>query len=169
LFFFSFKICNKPYSCGYHFCEKICHVEGDCGDCVLATTRRNCPCGKTKSLKPCTDQVLPCGDTCDKDLDCGRHKCTRRCHFGSCDSCRQMIQKNCRCGKGKEKLLPCYQIYTCDIKCNIMRNCGKHKCNKKCCDGLNCPPCEQLCNKLLSCKNHKCASLCHSGNCYPVS
>lgn len=156
--------CLKPYSCGSHKCEKVCHSMS-CGECPRSLLR-SCPCGKSKSQKPCTFDIPPCGDTCNKPLACDIHRCVQRCHTGECDTCRQIILKKCRCGQ-KEKSLPCFSEFTCDTKCNKMRNCGKHKCNKKCCDGINCAPCEQICNKQLGCKNHKCASLCHSGRCYP--
>ena len=35
--------------------------------------------------KPCTEEVPTCGDTCEKPLECGIHKCVRRCHFGACE------------------------------------------------------------------------------------
>ncbi|RNA28661.1 NF-X1-type zinc finger NFXL1 [Brachionus plicatilis] len=155
--------CLKPYTCGYHKCEFICHP-GECGECPRSLIR-TCPCGKSTSKKPCNIDIPTCGDTCDKNLSCNIHKCANRCHYGPCEQCRQLVTKKCRCGS-KEKLLPCHMEFTCELKCSRLKNCGKHKCNKKCCDG-NCSSCEQICNKMLSCKNHKCQSMCHSGNCYP--
>ncbi|CAF0705787.1 unnamed protein product [Brachionus calyciflorus] len=155
--------CLKPFACGYHQCEIVCHP-GECGECPKSLVR-TCPCGKTSSKKPCKIDIPTCGDTCDKKLNCNIHLCANRCHYGPCEQCRQVVTKKCRCGV-KEKSLPCHSEFTCETKCNRLKNCGKHKCNKKCCDG-NCAPCEQACNKLLSCKNHKCKNLCHSGSCYP--
>jgi len=40
----------------------------------------------TGFLKPCTEEIPPCGDTCDKLLDCNIHRCVRRCHNGPCDT-----------------------------------------------------------------------------------
>lgn len=162
------QVCSKPYACGSHKCEKVCHDSKSCGECPRSLLR-SCPCGKSKSQKPCTFEIPPCGGTCDKPLACGRHSCVQRCHLGECEPCRQIVTKTCRCDNLKQKSLPCNAEFTCETKCTRMRNCGKHKCNKKCCDGdgLNCPPCEQRCNKQLGCKNHKCMSLCHSGPCYP--
>ena len=37
--------CMKPYSCGYHICENVCH-EGECSNCPKSL-KRTCPCGKT--------------------------------------------------------------------------------------------------------------------------
>jgi len=33
---------------------------------------------------PCTQDIPTCGDTCGKQLDCGIHTCTQRCHTGPC-------------------------------------------------------------------------------------
>ncbi len=38
-----------------------------------------------ESKKPCTEEIGPCGDNCDKKLNCDLHACTMRCHFGPCD------------------------------------------------------------------------------------
>ncbi|XP_071489644.1 NF-X1-type zinc finger protein NFXL1-like [Diadema antillarum] len=157
------EVCGKPLPCGHHRCERVCH-EGECGDCPRSGTRY-CPCGKTALQLQCTEDVPPCGDTCDKPLPCGVHRCTRRCHTGKCESCLQMSRKKCRCG-AREKTLPCQEEYKCDHKCTKMRNCYKHQCKRRCCSG-DCPPCEQKCNKYLPCGNHKCPSLCHPGRCYP--
>ncbi len=156
--------CLKTFLCGFHQCQKECHSKS-CGDCPRSLLR-SCPCGKNKSQQPCTFEVPPCGETCEKPLTCAIHKCMQRCHTGECEPCRQIVLKKCRCGQ-KEKFLPCHVDFTCEIKCSKIRNCGKHKCNRKCCNGLSCAPCEQICNKQLTCKNHKCMSLCHSGPCYP--
>lgn len=39
---------------------------------------------------PCTEDVPTCGDSCDKVLECGIHKCSQRCHRGPCEICRQV-------------------------------------------------------------------------------
>ena len=36
--------------------------------------------------KPCIEEINTCGDTCDKKLECNIHKCTKRCHFGDCET-----------------------------------------------------------------------------------
>ncbi|XP_062513703.1 NF-X1-type zinc finger protein NFXL1-like [Corticium candelabrum] len=156
-------VCGKIYSCGNHKCEKVCHSD-DCGPCPRSL-ERTCPCGKTRVILPCTEDVSSCGDTCSKKLPCGTHRCMQLCHSGSCGLCRQMVTKTCRCGR-KEKKVQCHQEYTCEIKCDRKRDCQRHQCKRKCCDG-SCPPCEQPCSRTLNCRNHKCASRCHSGLCYP--
>ncbi|XP_048589157.1 NF-X1-type zinc finger protein NFXL1 isoform X2 [Nematostella vectensis] len=157
------KICGRTLSCGFHICEKVCH-SGLCGDCPRSG-ERSCPCGKTKISLPCTEDIPTCGDTCEQELSCGRHKCTQRCHQGPCGPCRQFVTKQCRCGK-REKNVQCSMEFTCEAKCTNMRQCSRHQCKRKCCDG-KCPPCEQTCGRTLNCKNHKCPSQCHRGPCYP--
>ncbi|XP_015921379.2 NF-X1-type zinc finger protein NFXL1 [Parasteatoda tepidariorum] len=157
------KVCNKPLECGNHFCNLVCH-SGPCSPCPNSG-ERHCPCGKKKMMLPCTENVLPCGDTCNKLLLCTIHQCSQRCHFGPCEECIQMQFKKCRCGL-REKSVPCSKEYLCDTKCKGRRDCGRHNCNRKCCTG-NCPPCEVPCGKTLKCGKHKCTSLCHTGPCYP--
>ncbi|XP_023272195.1 NF-X1-type zinc finger protein NFXL1 [Seriola lalandi dorsalis] len=157
------QVCGSALSCGNHTCEVVCH-DGVCPPCPRSVSR-SCPCGKTKSSLPCTEEVLLCGDTCDRRLSCGKHTCSMRCHRGSCETCRQEVEKECRCGKYR-KLMPCHKEYLCDTKCPKTRSCQKHQCRRKCCPG-NCPPCDQSCGRTLGCRNHKCPSVCHQGSCYP--
>uniref|UniRef100_A0A669AZ31 Nuclear transcription factor, X-box binding-like 1 n=1 Tax=Oreochromis niloticus TaxID=8128 RepID=A0A669AZ31_ORENI len=156
-------VCGAPLSCGNHTCEEVC-CDGDCPPCPRSISR-TCPCGKTKSSLPCTEEVQPCGDTCDRRLACLKHTCSMRCHRGSCETCRQEVEKECRCGRYR-KQMPCHKEYLCDSKCPKTRNCQRHQCRRKCCPG-NCPPCDQSCGRTLGCRNHKCPSVCHQGSCYP--
>uniref|UniRef100_A0A6J0TA16 NF-X1-type zinc finger protein NFXL1 isoform X1 n=1 Tax=Pogona vitticeps TaxID=103695 RepID=A0A6J0TA16_9SAUR len=157
------QICGKTLPCGYHSCEQICHG-GSCGKCPRSG-RRCCPCGKSKFSLPCTEDVPTCGDSCDKTLECEIHRCSQRCHRGPCETCRQEVEKQCRCGK-HTKQMPCHKPYLCETKCTKIRDCQKHQCKRKCCPG-NCPPCDQVCGRTLGCRNHKCPSVCHRGSCYP--
>ncbi|KAK3884596.1 hypothetical protein Pcinc_011152 [Petrolisthes cinctipes] len=159
------KVCGKPYRCGHHKCEKVCHT-GDCGDCPRGGVR-TCPCGKATHDIPCTQDVPGCGDTCGKQLACGVHYCAERCHRGQCPTCLQFRVKVCRCGV-KKKEMACSKDLTCDIKCKRIRDCGRHTCNKKCCVG-ECGRCEQVCGRALGCGSHRCESRCHPGPCYPCS
>ena len=157
------KVCGKKYPCGLHTCEQICHV-GDCGNCPLGQPR-TCPCGKNKTVAPCSEMVTPCGDTCQKLLDCGQHLCSQRCHLGPCGDCMEIVKKACKCGY-ITKEIACYKQLSCENKCKNLKSCNKHPCNRKCCDG-QCPPCDKLCGRTLPCGKHKCKSLCHFGPCYP--
>ncbi|XP_065193912.1 NF-X1-type zinc finger protein NFXL1-like [Sycon ciliatum] len=157
------KVCGRELSCRNHVCEEVCH-SGECGDCPRAG-QRSCPCGKSSSDLPCSEDIPTCGDTCGKLLPCRTHSCARRCHRGECDQCRQMVTKSCRCGRQK-KSVPCFQELLCEFKCTALRQCQRHPCKRKCCDG-NCPPCDKVCGKQLECRNHKCTAPCHQGPCYP--
>jgi len=157
------KVCGKSLDCGNHSCEVTCH-SGKCPPCPLSL-QRTCPCGKKAVTVPCITDVGTCGDTCNKLLECGVHRCAERCHKGKCGTCWQMRTRRCRCGV-KEKELPCYKDFFCESKCKRIKDCRRHPCNRKCCFGT-CPSCDQQCNRTLGCKNHKCASRCHQGPCYP--
>ncbi|XP_056156091.1 NF-X1-type zinc finger protein NFXL1 isoform X1 [Lampris incognitus] len=157
------QVCAAVLSCGNHTCERVCHA-GVCGPCPRSVSR-TCPCGKSKSSQPCTEEVLTCGDTCDRQLACGIHTCSMRCHRGNCEICRQEVEKACRCARYR-RMLPCHKEYLCDFKCPKTRSCHRHQCRRKCCPG-NCPQCDQSCGRTLGCRNHKCPSVCHQGSCYP--
>ncbi|XP_015877400.3 NF-X1-type zinc finger protein NFXL2 isoform X2 [Ziziphus jujuba] len=157
--------CEKKLGCGRHVCDKGCH-RGDCGPCPLQG-KRTCPCGKRVYEGMACDIAVPlCGATCDKMLNCGFHRCPERCHRGPCiETCRIVVTKSCRCGSLKKEV-PCYQDLSCERKCQILRDCGRHACKRRCCDG-DCPPCSEICGRKLRCKNHKCPSPCHRGACAP--
>uniref|UniRef100_A0A8D1ZMW2 NF-X1-type domain-containing protein n=1 Tax=Sus scrofa TaxID=9823 RepID=A0A8D1ZMW2_PIG len=122
------QVCGKTLSCRNHTCEQVCHV-GACGDCPRSG-KRFCPCQKSKFSLPCTEDVPTCGDSCDKVLECGIHRCSQRCHRGPCETCRQEVEKHCRCGK-HTKRMPCHKPYLCETKCVKMRDCQKHQCRRK--------------------------------------
>eukprot|EP00058_Branchiostoma_floridae_P026212 XP_002611702.1 hypothetical protein BRAFLDRAFT_117080 [Branchiostoma floridae] len=136
-------------------CDKVCH-SGACGPCPR-TGKRTCPCGKTVySDLSCTEDAPTCIDTCGKELSCGSHLCTDKCHFGPCGQCWEMATKTCRCGQRK-KSLPCNKEYLCETRCTNMRNCQRHQCRRK------------NCGRSLNCRNHKCPTKCHPGQCYPCN
>lgn len=168
------QVCGAPLSCGNHTCEQVCH-DGVCPPCPRSLSR-SCPCGKTSertppprrpeptppppdlsvvagSSLPCTEDVPPCGDTCDRPLSCLKHTCSMRCHRGSCETCRQVtdtrscstcthaltrdallclqeVERECRCGKHRKKTA-CHKEYLCDSKCPKTRNCQRHQCRRK--------------------------------------
>ncbi|XP_046470529.1 NF-X1-type zinc finger protein NFXL1 isoform X1 [Neodiprion pinetum] len=162
------KPCRKSLSCNVHVCQDVCHLPGDCGDCLTAKNR-SCPCGKRKYKISCKQEAATCGDTCEKLLDCGAHYCNKRCHLDSCGQCLEVVTKSCKCGAHKKEIA-CAKVFHCDTKCKQIRLCGRHPCNKKCCDCVkknNFNPCEKTCDRTLSCRKHKCSAPCHSGPCYP--
>ena len=110
---------------------------------------------------PCTEDVNTCVDSCMKKLECNLHKCSKKCHFGSCEKCLHvswaillylyLVTLNIlgdsffviillfflqvvekTCRCGKKrKTIPCSQQMTCETKCSRTRNCGRHPCKKK--------------------------------------
>lgn len=75
-----------------HKCTLLCHP-GSCPQCTAMVTR-NCGCGKTSQTVQCsTRKLLLCESTCDKDLNCGRHQCERKCHNGECGDCEKTIEQ----------------------------------------------------------------------------
>ena len=91
----------------------------------------------------CDDATPTCGDTCDKLLTCGEHRCLERCHAAPCPAaCRAPVPKTCSCGR-LEKTVPCCEPLRCEFRCRRTRNCGRHVCRARCCDG-DCPPCSEV-------------------------
>ncbi|KAI4480690.1 hypothetical protein M0802_014162 [Mischocyttarus mexicanus] len=177
--------CNKLLSCKIHTCEGICHSIDDCGDCPKKF--RTCPCGKNQYTVSCKEQqILKCGSTCGKLLNCGLHYCNMKCHLEQCGQCLEMIIKSCRCGSFTKEIA-CGKEFHCNKKCTQKRLCGRHLCNKKCCDCLvkntsnicekyhveqkkkiKPPPCNKPCKIPSICIHpereiHK----CHQGPCPP--
>ncbi|XP_034825862.1 NF-X1-type zinc finger protein NFXL1 [Maniola hyperantus] len=157
------KQCNKQYACGYHKCEKTCHI-GSCGSCPNSGVQ-SCPCGSNERYIQCPDVIETCVSTCGKKHEDCEHNCPAKCHKGPCPPCQVLIEKKCQCST-HTRSLPCSKEFRCETKCRRTRPCGKHGCGRKCCDG-NCPPCEKVCDKPLQCGRHKCTTVCHRGPCYP--
>lgn len=82
LYYAIHQVCGNILSCEHHLCERVCH-SGSCGPCPLSESRK-CPCGKRSYKVPCTEDILPCGDTCARVLNCGIHTCPERCHRDKC-------------------------------------------------------------------------------------
>ena len=121
-------VCGKMFSCGQHTCKATCHISSPegCGECPNSGNR-TCPCGSvTYSRLDCTDIPPTCDNVCGKQLACGDHFCSERCHAGSCGSCKEPVRKRCPCAR-KTRLIQCSQNFTCDLKCGKFRNCGRHQ------------------------------------------
>ncbi|KAH0550470.1 protein shuttle craft [Cotesia glomerata] len=117
-----------------HKCTLLCHP-GSCPLC-LVMVNRSCGCGKTsQSCKCSTDTQLSCSATCDKLLNCGKHKCEKTCHHGNCEPCDKKIEQNCHCGK-KNQFVECLKdtepFYSCGEACNNLLDCGNHNCRDIC-------------------------------------
>ncbi|KAK9450580.1 uncharacterized protein V1518DRAFT_382278 [Limtongia smithiae] len=158
-------ICGELMACGVHTCPRSCH-EGLCGPCK-APIHSSCYCGKEDKDVLCCE-ALPakqsffidedndeaswignwkCEHLCGRELDCGKHKCTRPCHPqdlepGHCKLDPDVV-KTCPCGKH-----------------TILKILGHER--QSCTDEV--PTCGDTCEKLLPC-GHRCKSICHDGSC----
>lgn len=84
----------------------------------------------SEHMLACTVATPTCGQSCDKLLSCGVHRCTRVCHHGNCGQCVQVRDISCRCGR-RNKTLVCSTSWVCDYKCQKMRACQSHVCKRK--------------------------------------
>ncbi|KAI9484553.1 hypothetical protein BDB00DRAFT_129523 [Zychaea mexicana] len=189
-------ICNRPFKCGQHRCQKKCHVQDSklvtCPyDPTIVTT---CPCGTTSITKlldganrtSCTDPIPTCTAICAKQLPCG-HTCNQTCHLGECPPCEELVQVHCRC-KSSTFQATCARVCEvaggepplCDKICRSVRNCGRHQCKIQCCPANKqkgakksvrqsgtAHDCPEICGRKLSCGIHECKEPCHKGRCQP--
>eukprot|EP01064_Diplonema_japonicum_P037926 TRINITY_DN9035_c0_g1_i1.p1 TRINITY_DN9035_c0_g1~~TRINITY_DN9035_c0_g1_i1.p1 ORF type:complete len:1055 (+),score=231.61 TRINITY_DN9035_c0_g1_i1:86-3166(+) len=154
---------STPHSCGDpcnktrgvncpHKCSELCHP-GPCPPCGEKGPLKTCHCGNTEYTLQCgeDDPGKSCGETCNKLLNCGKHRCTEVCHSGACSPCGVSNVQACYCG-GKKENKPCEgqeevlidgipRTFSCFEKCTKLRDCGKHNCGKECHYG-ECLPCE---------------------------
>ncbi|KAG5229734.1 NF-X1-type zinc finger protein [Salix suchowensis] len=132
-----------------HNCVLQCHP-GPCPSCKAFAPPRLCPCGKKIITTRCADRmsVLTCGQSCDKLLECWRHRCERICHVGPCDSCQVSVSDSCFCKKKMEVVL-CGDLA---VKGEVKAEDGVFSCNA-------------TCGKMLDCGNHMCDETCHPGPC----
>ncbi|XP_074335901.1 NF-X1-type zinc finger protein NFXL1 [Apium graveolens] len=145
-----------------HLCVLQCHP-GPCPPCKAFAPPRLCPCGKKVITTRCSDRksVLTCGESCDKLLDCWRHRCEKICHVGPCDTCQVVINASCFCKKKSEAVL-CGDLtvkgevdvgdglFSCPLPCEKLLNCGNHVCTAPCHPGP-CGDCELLPGKIKTC------------------
>lgn len=144
--------CDKLRNCGLHRCGQRCHV-GECEPCG-EQLEHECHCGRTQRKVDCTAENLAemkfaCESSCEKELNCGNHKCQRLCHSDECRECELTPDRIRACPCGKKPILA-----------------GERK---TCLDEI--PLCESVCNKILSCgapsSPHRCIAKCHLGACPP--
>lgn len=194
------KTCGRLLDCGKHPCCEPCHPGPNCPSCkMLSQNIKTCPCGSTlikKSLllerQSCTDPVPTCDNKCNRALICGpeknHHKCQKKCHSGSCPPCKLKTNVHCEC-KLSTKTIECSLMYekhqldgnqvyfnqvkytfSCEARCNRLKNCSRHRCYNKCCSYLktndaSIHKCDQICNRKLPCGLHTCQEACHPGQC----
>ncbi|KAF9010411.1 hypothetical protein BDZ89DRAFT_1226890, partial [Hymenopellis radicata] len=97
-----------PHSCGNpcsrsknacpHPCPLSCHP-GPCPPCkVMLEVPCKCPRARIVPVRCGEDTRVSCGETCGRDLNCGKHKCQKSCHLGPCGDCQQVVDQKCWCG-----------------------------------------------------------------------
>ncbi|XP_041776975.1 protein shuttle craft [Anopheles merus] len=134
------EVCGRRDVCE-HACTLLCHP-GPCPPCQ-ASVQRRCGCGRLeKTVQCCQKEELLCEAVCEKPLNCELHRCGRRCHAGSCDTCTEQVQHSCHCGKGERSVV-------CSVENLAFQRYG----------------CGKACERPLGCGNHRCARLCHEGEC----
>ncbi|KAJ4973293.1 hypothetical protein NE237_006467 [Protea cynaroides] len=149
-----------------HVCILQCHP-GPCPPCKAFTTL--CPRGKKTFTMRCSDRksmLITCEESCNKLLECGRHRCEQICHHGPCDPCPVLIKAFCFCNK-KEDALLCGEmvvkgdmrqidgVYSCNSACDKKLDCGKHFCGENChpgpCGDCKLTPCIDDSYPILTC------------------
>ncbi|RKO89941.1 hypothetical protein BDK51DRAFT_13552, partial [Blyttiomyces helicus] len=136
-----------PHSCGEtclkergcpHKCSVQCHP-GPCKPCEAMAPPVSCHCKRSTFVVRCSELANvsfdpSCGEICDKELNCGNHKCTRPCHSGPCLPCDITFTQNCHCGRS-EKTIPCGTpptLFSCTATCEQPFSCGIHSCQRGC-------------------------------------
>eukprot|EP00803_Ostreobium_quekettii_P005135 evm.model.scf_243.8 EVM.evm.TU.scf_243.8 scf_243:37566-42694(-) len=137
-------VCGKGLSCG-HNCPAACHPDS-CPPCEL-TGEFSCKCGKERRTVSCSEQVFECGEVCGKPLACGRHKCSKICHYGDCGGCPMSGIRHCHCGKVEFPELTCMDAApSCGDTCGRWLPCGRHRCTDRCHPG----DCAQACRQRVT-------------------
>lgn len=159
------KVCGKMLQCKKHECGDFCHI-GNCKPCkVYANQPLFCPCGTAKIDPPvlCGTQQPTCDRPCQKVQPCG-HRCTLRCHLGSCPPCLEIVDKTCNCGSTMISQVHCSSLRSsCGKMCGKELACG-HLCQKVCHKVGGCGDvCGQKCGKQRANCAHRCMAPCHPG------
>jgi len=155
--------CGKVLGCGTHTCTQPCHA-GDCAPCAVRVTlpcyghhaEEERPCGDEKRGDPSgvSGGYFACGQTCQRVLACGCHRCAAPCHSGACAPCALLPEavRTCPCGK--------------HVTDELLARQGKPP--RASCDEPV-PTCGERCGRPLACglDGHVCPDPCHTGPCRP--
>ncbi|VDO59978.1 unnamed protein product [Heligmosomoides polygyrus] len=169
----SVAIGETPHSCGNvcggrraltcpHPCNEPCHP-GPCPECPVMLTKR-CNCGNVQKAIRCGSVVeVKCEKVCDRLLECGKHRCTRVCHEGACNSCDVTITQSCFCGTSSREVI-CSEKgdsekFSCGSACTGMYNCGVHQCTRSChpTGKSGCGPCPSAPERITHCPCGRCS------------
>ncbi|THV07076.1 hypothetical protein K435DRAFT_833781 [Dendrothele bispora CBS 962.96] len=166
------QTCAKPFDCGVHTCQRVCHPSLNPDEkrlhCPLSPdVVQTCPCGKrgispstltnanakdSSNLFPartsCTSPIPTCGATCLKprsrlgNKGCD-HPCQHPCHTGPCPPCKVEVVRPCRCGGTRVKV-----------------ECGSVTAGTSGDNGVKEILCDRPCLALRSCGRHQCGRVC---------
>jgi transcriptional repressor NF-X1 len=163
------EVCDEMMPCGEHTCPRPCH-EGFCGGCEERVPAK-CYCGQVEKELLCADRgdekesqrthavegnepvveswkgMFVCGNLCEREFDCGVHKCQKECHTQDTQA------SHCPRSPDVVAHCPCGKTALTDIS---------DKPREICQDPI--PSCTQPCGKTLPC-GHPCEQICHTGNC----
>jgi transcriptional repressor NF-X1 len=118
--------CSIKRKCG-HAVKHNCHEKGECPPCVELIDKE-CS-GQHQLVKvPCCATQISCGNSCDKPLGCGMHKCNRVCHNGECIGSEVNLKEK-GCGQNCDKVLPCKHL--CNEKCHPLKLECETECQQK--------------------------------------
>ncbi|CAE6495553.1 unnamed protein product [Rhizoctonia solani] len=155
--------CGRLLGCEKHTCQLECHA-GACTPCQVVDVAR-CYCGKHEKDMSCGVGVSidcsaegqgawegrwQCEDICDRNFNCGQHRCQKSCHPPSktpaiCPFSPSLVA-TCPCTKtplSVERTACTDPIPTCSQPCSkVHPECG-HACTKVC-HTDSCPPCTLL-------------------------
>ncbi|XP_037957533.1 protein shuttle craft [Teleopsis dalmanni] len=131
--------CSRTHNCN-HAPQHGCHSAGACPPCMLFTTKWCFGQHEQRRTIPCSQASFSCGLACNKPLPCGRHKCIKPCHDGSCQTPGEVCKQNC----------------------TTLRTTCTHKCLAACHNGA-CPdtPCKEMVEVQCECGHRKQMRACY--------
>lgn len=98
------EVCGKKLSCGFHYCRKPCHRNGDCEDANGWQCQQ--PCGKEKKVCGHPDE-----QPCHAPFPCKEEKPCQNKMFITCECQAQKQEVKCGASKSSDgninKSLPC--------------------------------------------------------------
>jgi len=170
--------CKNLRDCKKHHCQRKCCDGSSCKISVPLLFTINFKIRFYTYLGPTCDQK------CNRSLACKNHKCTSRCHIGSCSPCTAtkevfaldsslcvsrankitLFQVSCSCGSSR-RLVPCgmerhVKAPRCKFRCKKPPDCHHPMRTDHVCHIGDCPPCDQLCETVMKC-GHACPKPCH--------